>query len=163
MGNLKRLDGRLFQLFIAFLFAFVGVGILGSGSAFAIGSSFNVLRVNDHFEKVQQGPAPLKETSVTPTIQKEKRRKMGIGLRKHSIGQSKLSPVHGIKQRKFVQKHGTGFVRYVTKSSKSSLMGCPPHGIGSSNTKNTWPLQRLSSSGSYCVSFRPWEKKFWLV
>ncbi|MBA4544395.1 hypothetical protein H1164_16235 [Thermoactinomyces daqus] len=57
---------KVFQPFIiVFLFAFVCIGILGSGQAFATGSSFNVPHVNDHFEKVQQGPTPTKEKAIT--------------------------------------------------------------------------------------------------
>ncbi|MBH8609420.1 hypothetical protein [Thermoactinomyces sp. CICC 10521] len=64
---------KVFQLFIIiFLFAFIGIGILGSDQAFASGSSFNVPHINDHFEKVQPGPAPAKEAPVTSTSQKEK-------------------------------------------------------------------------------------------
>ncbi|MBA4543959.1 HNH endonuclease [Thermoactinomyces daqus] len=63
---MRRFDvSKVFQLFIiVFLFAFVGISILGSGQVFASGSSFNVPHVNDHFEKVQQGPAPTKEQSL---------------------------------------------------------------------------------------------------
>jgi DNase/tRNase domain of colicin-like bacteriocin len=69
---LRKFDvSKVFQLFIiVFLFAFVDISILGSGQAFASGSSFNVPHVNDHFEKVQQGPAPTKETQINPAPSK---------------------------------------------------------------------------------------------
>jgi hypothetical protein len=117
------MNKNFYRFMIIVLLTFVGVGILGSGQAFASGNSFNVPHVNDHFEKVQQDPAPMKEAPVTPTPQKEKTMELGIGLlnqsRKHGIGQRKLSPVYGIKQRKSVPKHGTGFVRSVIRSRKS--------------------------------------------
>jgi hypothetical protein len=66
------MNKNFYRFMIIVLLTFVGVGILGSGQAFASGNSFNVPHVNDHFEKVQQDPAPMKEAPVTPTPQKEK-------------------------------------------------------------------------------------------
>ncbi|MEK4799362.1 deaminase domain-containing protein [Thermoactinomyces sp. FSL K6-2592] len=71
-----------YRFMIIVLFAFLGISILGSGQVFASGSSFNVPHVNDHFEKVQQGPAPTKEAPVTPTPQKEKEHGDGNWLSK---------------------------------------------------------------------------------
>ncbi|MBH8609262.1 hypothetical protein [Thermoactinomyces sp. CICC 10521] len=70
--QLYGLNCKVFQLFIiVFLFAFVGIDILGSSQVYASGGSFNVPQVNDHFEKVKQGPAPEKESSLSQTPQKE--------------------------------------------------------------------------------------------
>ncbi|MBA4544011.1 MULTISPECIES: hypothetical protein [Thermoactinomyces] len=44
----------------------------GGGSALADGNSFNIPHVNDHFDKVKQGPPPTKETPDTSTSQEEK-------------------------------------------------------------------------------------------
>jgi hypothetical protein len=60
-----------YRFMIIVLLTFVGVGILGSGQVQASGGSFNVPQVNDHFEKVQKGPAPEKEPSLSQEPQKE--------------------------------------------------------------------------------------------
>ncbi|MBH8597481.1 MULTISPECIES: deaminase domain-containing protein [unclassified Thermoactinomyces] len=60
-----------YRFMIIVLLTFVSVGILGSGEVYASGGSFNVPQVNDHFEKVQQGPAPEKESSLSQAPKKE--------------------------------------------------------------------------------------------
>ncbi|MBA4542718.1 hypothetical protein H1164_07360 [Thermoactinomyces daqus] len=60
-----------YRFVIVFLLTLVGFGMLGGGQVFASGGSFNVPHVNDHFDKVQQGPASTKETPVTSTSQEE--------------------------------------------------------------------------------------------
>ena len=108
---MRRFDvSKVFQLFIiVFLFAFVGISILGSGQVFASGSSFNVPHVNDHFEKVQPGLAPTKETHVTPAPSKNT--KPGLWDRftttcKNLWNKTKQTAVHvWQKTKEFCSKH----------------------------------------------------------
>jgi hypothetical protein len=66
--------------------------MLNNGYAYASGGSFNVPKVNNHFDKVQPGPGPTKEPSVTQTQPAEK--KQGIW---DSIGNIFSSAWNGIK------------------------------------------------------------------
>jgi hypothetical protein len=54
----EKMNTFVYRFMIIFLLTFVSVGILGSGQVFADGGSFNIPQVNDHFDKVQKGPAP---------------------------------------------------------------------------------------------------------
>ncbi len=57
MGEMNQ---YFYRFVIVFLLTLVGFGMLGGGQVFASGGSFDVPHVNDHFEKVQQGPEPQK-------------------------------------------------------------------------------------------------------
>jgi hypothetical protein len=59
------------RFIVILLLAFVGLGILGNGEVYAGGGSFDVPQINDHFDKVEKGPAPKKEESISPNTKEE--------------------------------------------------------------------------------------------
>ncbi|MBH8591006.1 hypothetical protein ACFO25_04910 [Paenactinomyces guangxiensis] len=63
--------GKYFPRFVVLiLFTFVGIGILGIGEGYA-DPSFEIPRVDDHFDKVEKGPAPQKTEPVNQNAPEE--------------------------------------------------------------------------------------------
>ncbi|MBA4496476.1 polymorphic toxin type 43 domain-containing protein [Paenactinomyces guangxiensis] len=59
-----------FRVIIILLLTLVGAGVLGSGTVYA-DPSFEVPRIDDHFDPVEQGPAPQKTQPVSQNAQEE--------------------------------------------------------------------------------------------